>query len=108
MSKKTVRYKMDPGKPPALTKAQKAELDALKAAPDADIDCREIPELADSFWGNATRNPYYRPIKQQLTLRLDADVVAWFRRRTKGRGYQTGINRALREHIERHKDKAGT
>ena len=108
MSKKTVRYRMDPAKPPALTKAQRAELDALKAAQDTDIDYSESPELADSFWKNATRNPYYRPIKQQLTLRLDADVVAWFRRRTKGRGYQTGINRALREHIERHKDKAGT
>ena len=50
---------------------------------------------------------YYRPIKKQLTLRLDADVVAWFKRRAAGRGYQTGINRALREHIERHGKKTG-
>jgi uncharacterized protein (DUF4415 family) len=38
---------------------------------------------------------YYRPVKQPVTLRLDADIVAWFKR--KGRGYQTRINRALRE-----------
>jgi len=99
---------MDPEEPPALTKAQKAELEALKAAPDSTIDYSDIPELPESFWKNAGRNPYYRPIKQQLTLRLDADVVAWFKRRAKeGRGYQTGINRALREYIERHKEKSG-
>jgi uncharacterized protein (DUF4415 family) len=38
---------------------------------------------------------FYRPVKQPVTLRLDADVVAWFKRQ--GRGYQTRINRALRE-----------
>jgi uncharacterized protein (DUF4415 family) len=36
----------------------------------------------------------YRPIKRPVTLRLDADVIAWFK--AKGRGYQTRINRALR------------
>jgi uncharacterized protein (DUF4415 family) len=38
---------------------------------------------------------YYRPIKRPVTLRLDADVLAWFQR--KGPGYQTRINRALRK-----------
>jgi uncharacterized protein (DUF4415 family) len=38
---------------------------------------------------------YYKPIKQPITLRLDADVLAWFKRQ--GRGYQTRINRALRK-----------
>jgi uncharacterized protein (DUF4415 family) len=36
----------------------------------------------------------YRPIKRQVSLRLDADVLAWFKQG--GRGYQTRINRALR------------
>ena len=39
-------------------------------------------------------NPFYRPIKQQLTLRLDADIVAWLRRQ--GKGYQTRDNALLR------------
>jgi uncharacterized protein (DUF4415 family) len=38
---------------------------------------------------------FYRPLKQPVTLRLDADVVAWFKKQ--GRGYQTRINRALRK-----------
>jgi hypothetical protein len=55
MSKKPVRYEMDPKKPPALTKAQKAELEALKAASDSTIDYSDIPELSESFWKNAVR-----------------------------------------------------
>jgi uncharacterized protein (DUF4415 family) len=38
---------------------------------------------------------WYRPIKKPVTLRLDADVIAWFKK--SGRGYQTRINRALRK-----------
>jgi len=43
----------------------------------------------------------YRPIKKPVTLRLDADVIAWFKR--SGRGYQTRINRALRKLMEAEK-----
>ena len=46
---------MDPKKPPALTKAQKAELEALKAASDSAIDYSDIPELPESFWKSAVR-----------------------------------------------------
>ncbi|MFZ0424637.1 MAG: BrnA antitoxin family protein [Xanthobacteraceae bacterium] len=43
---------------------------------------------------------FYRPVKQQLTLRLDSDVVSWFKGHAKsGEGYQTRINRALREYV---------
>jgi len=49
----------------------------------------------------AKRGLFYRPVKQQLTLRLDADVVAWFKRHTtSNEGYQTRINRALREYVQ--------
>jgi uncharacterized protein (DUF4415 family) len=47
----------------------------------------------------------YRPIKKPVTLRLDADVLAWFK--TQGRGYQTRINRALRQVVTQEKKKAG-
>ena len=51
---------------------------------------------------------FYRPVKKQLTLRLDADLVDWFKRHAKGgRGYQTDINSALRDHVDtREKKKA--
>jgi hypothetical protein len=53
MNKNLVGHKIDPKKPPSLTKAQKAELEALKAAPDTTIDCSDIPELSESVWRNA-------------------------------------------------------
>jgi uncharacterized protein (DUF4415 family) len=44
---------------------------------------------------------YFRPIKKPITLRIDADVLAWFQK--KGRGYQTRINEALRKVMKREK-----
>jgi uncharacterized protein (DUF4415 family) len=46
----------------------------------------------------------YRPVKRPVTLRLDADVLAWFQRA--GRGYQTRINRALRKVMIEERKKA--
>ena len=46
----------------------------------------------------------YRPLKEPVTLRLDADVLAWFKKG--GRGYQTRINRALREWVAREAKRA--
>ncbi len=81
----------------APTKEQEAEISALASLPDENIDTRDVPEIPD--WSGARRGLLYRPVKQQITLRLDADVVAWFRANAPGgRGYQTEINRVLREH----------
>ena len=89
-----------------LTRKRKAELEALAALPDERIDTGDIPEIRD--WSGARRGLFYRPVKQQLTLRLDADVVAWFKRHAPGgRGYQTDINRALREYVEAREKQAG-
>ena len=82
-----------------LTPRQNAELAALAKMSDEDIDFSDIPELTDEFWKNAKPNPFYRPVKQQLTLRIDADVIAWFKAQTpEGDGYQTLMNRALRQY----------
>ena len=78
-----------------ITPARKRKLTQLMARPDAEIDFTDIPPLKESFWRNAVRNPFYRPVKQQLTVRLDADVVAWLRQQ--GKGYQTRLNRVLRQ-----------
>ena len=79
-----------------LTRRHKAQLESLAARADEDIDVSDIPEVRD--WSGAKRGVFYRPVKRQLTLRLDADVVAWFKGRAP-RGYQTAINRALREYV---------
>ena len=89
---------------PRLTDNQRAELAALEALPDDQINTSEVSEILD--WSDARRGVFYRPVKQQITLRLDADVVAWFKTHASGgRGYQTDINRALREHVQRMEAK---
>jgi uncharacterized protein (DUF4415 family) len=80
------------GKP--LSDRQKREISALAVKPDSEIDFSDIPRLDHDFFKNAMRNPFYRPVKRQLTVRLDADVIAWLR--TNGKGYQTRLNRLLR------------
>ena len=78
-----------------MTPARQRRLAKLAERPDSAIDFSEIPPLKESFWKDAVRNPFYRPVKRQLTVRLDADVVAWLRHQ--GKGYQTRLNRVLRE-----------
>ena len=81
-----------------LTAKQKAQLEALAALPDDQINTDDIPEVRD--WSGAKRGVFYRPIKQQITLRLDADLIDWFKtHHPQGEGYQTSINRALREYV---------
>jgi uncharacterized protein (DUF4415 family) len=87
-----------------LTRAELAELKSLAARQDKAIDTSDVPEILD--WSGAKRGLFYRPIKQQLTLRLDADVIAWFKHHgAHGKGYQTRINRALREYVSGHAKK---
>ncbi len=59
---------------------------------DAEIDYSDLPSLDKSFLKKATTA--WPPVKQQLTIRLDADVLAWLKGH--GKGYQTRINRILR------------
>lgn len=62
---------------------------------DEDIDFSDIPPLTESFWKNAQAfNALYQPKKQQITLRIDANILAWLK--SSGKGYQTKINRILR------------
>ena len=77
-----------------LTPKQIAELKKLAAMPDSSIDFSDIPEATEKFWKNAIRNPWYRPRKQQVTLRIDADILVWLRRG--GKGYQSRLNALLR------------
>ncbi len=78
-----------------LTPKQKRELAALAALPDDRIDTSDIPELPPVAWKDAVRGRFYRPVKQPISMRLDADVVAWLKKR--GKGYQTRVNSILRQ-----------
>jgi uncharacterized protein (DUF4415 family) len=90
---------MKKGASKQLTREQLAELKALAGLPGDAIDTSDAPELLD--WSGAKRGLFFRPVKQQLTLRIDADVVAWFKKHAaRDEGYQTRINRALREYVQ--------
>jgi hypothetical protein len=67
--KYTVSYELDPERPAPLTPARKVELETLAGQPGEQIDTSDIPPLSETFWQNAVRNPFYRPVKQQVTVR---------------------------------------
>jgi uncharacterized protein (DUF4415 family) len=92
---KTVRFELDLANMPALTEAQKAELEALAREQDQPADVSDLAALDDAFWRQAARNPFYKPVKTSTTVRIDADVLAWLK--AQGKGYQTRINAILRE-----------
>jgi uncharacterized protein (DUF4415 family) len=100
---KIIRYTRKP-----LTEEQRARIDALVDVPDDQIDFSDIPATTAEDWVGAERGKFYRALKHQVTLRLDGDVIEWFKREAAGeRGYQTRINRALREYVAAHSKKAG-
>jgi len=80
---------------PPLTEAQKANLKRLAARPDAEIDTSDIPELTDAQLAEMKRPEHFRPVKKQITARLDADVLAWLK--AGGKGYQSRMNAILRQ-----------
>ncbi len=86
----------------AAGKKRAAELARLAKLPDREIDTSHIPEQLG--WSKAVVGKFYRPIKMQVTLRIDADVLNWFK--TQGGKYQSAVNAALREHVAR-KSKPG-
>jgi uncharacterized protein (DUF4415 family) len=93
--KAEVRVKRLPGQP--LSAKQKRMLSALAVLPGSQIDTSDIPELPPEAWKNAVRGKFYRPVKQAVSMRLDADVVVWLKKR--GKGYQTRANTILRERM---------
>ena len=84
------RYRLEPDKPRQLTPEEERRL--VKSR----IDYSDIPPLGDEFFAQAKRA--WPPAKQQLTVRLDTDVLAWLKQY--GRGYQIRIDWILRAAME--------
>jgi uncharacterized protein (DUF4415 family) len=95
MKSKIVSYSWDTL--PPLTEEDRARLKALAERPDSEIDFSDIPELTDEQLKNAVRGRFYRPIKKQVTARLDADVLDWLKKQ--GKGYQSRMNAILRREM---------
>jgi uncharacterized protein (DUF4415 family) len=77
------------------------DLKRLDAMRDSDIDLTEIPEVTPEMFAKAVVRRGLKPkTKRQLTLRLDSDVIDWFR--AQGGGYQSRMNALLRAYMEEH------
>ena len=85
----------------ALRKRSRTDWQRIETMKDQDIDVSDNPELGEQFFKEAI---WWPAPKQQITLRLDPDVLAFFRKR--GRGYQTAINAILRKYVEARKARA--
>lgn len=100
-ARNTVKAKLDPQHPAPPTAVQRKRLSAVAAMPDASIDYSDIARQTSPVqW---TRPSALLPSenKQQITLRLDADVLGFFR--NTGQRYQSRINAALREYMNAHR-----
>ena len=87
---------------PKLTEAQLEDLKSLAERPDEEIDYSDIPEVTD-FSGFEV-GKFYRPVKESVTVRLDADVVHWLKQG--GKGYQTRLNAILRREMGKSRKAA--
>ncbi len=83
-------------------KSIKSDLARIDRMRDSDIDYSDIPALDRTFLRKATAA--WPPMKKQLTIRLDADVLDWLKGH--GKGYQTRINRILRVVMESQPGRA--
>jgi uncharacterized protein (DUF4415 family) len=100
-ARNTVKYKLDTKAPQPSGAAQRKRLAAVAALPDEEIDYSDLPKSPSSAqW---TRPDALVPAgnKQQVTLRLDADVLGFFKET--GTRYQSRINAALREYMNAHR-----
>ncbi len=92
----TVRKDIDEIKP--MSKERAKELEAMS---DEEIDYSDIPPLDEDFFKSA-KLVKRKPRTEQISIRIDTDVLAWFRQQAKGRGYQTLINDVLRTYVQHH------
>lgn len=82
----------------AMKTASKTDWKRIEAMKEAEIDLTDSPELDAAFFQDAIPWPGH---KKQITLRLDPEVLAFFK--AKGKGYQTAINTVLRRYVEAQK-----
>lgn len=93
----TVRKRRD--EIPPMSKERAKELEAMS---DDDIDLSDIPELDEDFFKNA-KLVDRKPRTEAISIRIDTDVLQWFKQQAKEKGYQTLINDVLRTYVHHSK-----
>lgn len=88
-------------KKPTSRKSE-TDLKRLHEMTDEDIDFSDIPPVPPEMFARGIVRRGLKPVmrKRQLTLRMDSDVIEWFKKQ--GQGYQTKINSLLRAYMEEH------
>lgn len=99
----TVKRTLDVNNPAPMSEDQRKRLAAVAAMPDRQIDYSDAPYLPDAVWLKAAEK--LPEMKTQITLRIDADVIDFFRH--SGRRYQTRINAVLRAYVDAHRKAHG-
>jgi uncharacterized protein (DUF4415 family) len=99
----TVKRTLDLKAPPKISAEQRARLEALAKMPDDQIDYSDAPYLSDAVWVKAAGHLPEK--KKQITLRIDEDVIAFFK--DSGKRYQSRINAVLRAYVESLKKAHG-
>ncbi len=89
--------------PSVISPPSETDWERLRDLPDEEIDDSDIPEPTPEEFARAVLRRGLTPVlsKRHVTLRLDADVLAWLR--NQGAGYQTRINQLLRAYMEAHR-----
>ncbi|MGD9162960.1 MAG: BrnA antitoxin family protein [Desulfobacteraceae bacterium] len=90
-----------------ISRKSQTDLDQVDKIKDNDIDFSDNPEVTPEMFTKSVVRKGLEPIKRktQVTLRIDEDVLAWFK--NQGTGYQTRINSLLKAYKEAHQDHAG-
>ncbi len=96
--KNIVQYKAE-----ELPKTTKTDWQRLDAMADEDIDTSDIPELDEEWF--KTAKVILPPKKKAISLRVDLEVLEWFKSKAKGRGYQTLMNAVLEAYVKAQKDQ---
>jgi uncharacterized protein (DUF4415 family) len=88
------------------TRKSQTDWTRLETMGNDDIDTSDSPEIAPELFAKVVVRQGLKPVsrKSQLTLRLDSDVLTWFK--SQGRGYQTRINTLLRAYMNAHREQS--
>ncbi len=97
-----VKLTLDLKNLPPLTEQERAQLEAVAAMPDEQIDYSDAPYLPNAVWMKAAEQLPHN--KKQITLRIDAEVLEFFKHT--GTRYQSRMNAVLRSYVEAHKAHA--
>ena len=89
------------------SRKSRTDWDRVDKMQDNEIDMSDNPEVSPEMFAKSIVRKGLKPAKRktQITLRIDEDVLTWFKKQ--GPGYQTHINSLLKAYKEAHQEHTG-